>query len=270
MNDADLLSGYIADMRFRNLSEGTIRVRLRYLSFFVRDVGFTDATEQKIVLWLSRPISPKTRAMWISTLNSFYTWANHNHLFADTPRGDGWNPVADIGKPRLHARSPRPMEQDDLQRALSLADDRMRAWLLLGSLAGCRCMEIAGLSREDVREAQGVLRLLGKGDKERFVPLHPDVLAALQQFGMPREGRLWGEEDAASVSRKINRFLHKDVGTKSTAHTLRHYFGTVVYRSSQDLRLTQELMGHSSPQTTAGYAAADQTKAAGVVSNLSI
>ncbi len=270
MNDQDLLTAYIADMRFRNLSENTINVRRRYFAKFIKEVGFHTATEQKITMWLSRPISPKSRAMWISTINAFYVWANHNHLFKDTEMGDGWNPVVDIGKPRLHARSPRPMAQNDIQRALELADGRMKVWVLLGGLAGCRCMEIAGLQREDIRDDQGVLRIIGKGNKERFVPLHPDILAALNVYGMPTEGSLWPGETAASVSRKINRFLHGQVGTKSTAHTLRHFFGTMIYRSCQDLRATQELMGHSSPQTTAGYAASDTSKAAGIVGSLSI
>ena len=270
MTDEELLLAYIADMRFRNLSENTINVRRRYFAKFIKEVGFHTATEQKITMWLSRPISPKSRAMWISTINAFYVWANHNHLFKDTEMGDTFNPVVDIGKPRLHARSPRPMPPDDLAKALDLADDRMRAWIVLGALAGCRCMEIAGLQREDIREAQGVLRLLGKGSKERFVPLHPEILAALQLVGMPAEGPLWGTETASSVSRKINRFLHGEVGTKSTAHTLRHSFGTRVYQACHDLRLTQELMGHSSPSTTAGYAAADLSQSAGIVGSLTV
>lgn len=268
VTDEELLAAYIADMRFRNLSENTVLVRQRYFTKFIREVGLHAATEQNVTAWLSRPISPKSRAMWISTLNSFYTWANHNHLFAGTEMGDPWNPVADIGKPRLHARNPRPMPDNDILRALAAADPRMKAWLLLGSLAGCRCMEIAGLLREDIREETMTLHLIGKGDKERFLPLHPEIVTALHEWGMPAEGRLWGEETPASVSRKINRFLHGEVGTKFTAHTLRHAFGTSVYRNCRDLRLTQELMGHSSPQTTAGYAAPDMTESAGVVNAL--
>ena len=76
--------------------------------------------------------------------------------------------------------------------------------------------------------------------------------------------------DAAAVSRQINRFLHGPVGTACTAHTLRHAFLTAVYQSCHDLRLTQELMGHSSPQTTAGYAASDISQASGIVSGLTI
>ncbi len=271
MTDDELLTAYIADMRFRNLSESTVLVRMRYFKKFIAEVGFHTATEQNITQWLSRPtLQSKSRAMWISTINAFYDWTSHNHLFKDTELGDGFNPVTDIGKPRLHARTPRPMPDDDIRRALQLADERMRTWVLLGHLQGCRCMEIAGLVRGDIREDTMTLHLIGKGDKERFLPLHPEVLEALLAWGMPEDGRLWPEETPASVSRKLNRFLHGEVGTKSTAHTLRHAFGTRVYRSCHDLRATQELMGHSSPQTTAGYAAADMTQSAAIINGLSL
>lgn len=271
MTDEELLVAYIADMRFRNLSETTISVRSRYFAKFIKEVGFHTATEQNITQWLSRPsLQSKSRAMWISTINAFYDWANHSHLFKETEMGDGFNPVSDIGKPRLHARNPRPMPDDDIRRALQMADERMKAWITLGHLQGLRCMEIAGLVRSDIREDIMTLHIIGKGNKERFLPLHPEVLRVLVAWGMPADGRLWGEETAASVSRKINRFLHGAVDTKFTAHTLRHAFGTRVYRSCHDLRATQELMGHSSPQTTAGYAAADMTQSASIINGLSL
>src|ERR1035437_9852392 len=200
--DDELLTAYIADMRFRNLSESTVLVRMRYFRKFIAEVGFRSATEQNITAWLSRPISPKSRAMWISTISSFYSWANHNHVFANTELSDPFNPVADIGKPRLHARGPRPMPDDDIRKALELAEPRMKVWIVLGYLQGCRCMEIAGLTRDDIREDTMTLHLIGKGDKERFLPLHPEVLDALIAWGLPNDGRLWGEETAASVSRK--------------------------------------------------------------------
>ena len=76
--------------------------------------------------------------MWISTINSFYVWANHNHLFADTEMGDNWNPIADIGKPRLHPRSPRPMPSEDIRRAVELADPRDEGLDLVGRTSGAK------------------------------------------------------------------------------------------------------------------------------------
>ena len=269
MTDDELISAYEADMRFRNLLPGTINVRRRYLTKFSREVGLTTATEQSIIMWLGRPLSAKTRSMWISTLNAFYVWAAHNHMFAKDDRGENFNPVAHIAKPRLHARHPRPMASDDIRKAVANASPVMRCWLLLAALAGCRCQEIAGIAREDIYEDTMRLHIVhGKGDKERWTPLHPDILVALQALPMRDEGPLW-DETATSISRKGNKFLHS-LGIASTMHTLRHAFATNVYRASKDLRLTQELMGHSSPQTTAVYAAADQSQATGVVGSLAI
>ena len=270
MTDEELIDAYEADMKFRNLLKGTLLVRRRYLKKLSREIGFADATEQRIIRWLTaRDIQPKTVSMWISTINSFYTFclkADDGHPAFPTEDGKPFNPVAEMSKPKLHPRYPRPMPKDDQHKAYDNANQQMRCWILLGSLAGLRCMEIAGLTRDDIRNDTNVLHVIGKGSKERFIPMHPDIWAALQELPLPDEGQLWND-DAAAVSRKGNRFLHSH-GIKGTMHTLRHAFGTASYQSSQDIILTQNLMGHSSPSTTAGYAAADQSKSAGVVNGL--
>ena len=274
MTDNDILAAYTSDMLFRNLLPGTIHVRDRYLRKFSREIGFADATEQSIINWLgSRPISAKTRNMWLSTLSSLYTFCergdNGTPVFPRNTDGTLFNPVRNISKPRMHPRQPRPIPSDDLRKALAAADPEMKCWLLLAALAGLRCQEIAGLAAEDIYPDTMRLQIRhGKGDKERWGVLHADVLEALRSLPMPTQGNLWNETPA-SVSRKGNQFLH-GLGITSTMHTLRHYYGTRVYQASKDLRLTQELMGHSSPQTTAGYAAADQSQAAGVVGSLQI
>lgn len=274
MTDEEIVAAYVSDMQFRALLPNTINVRKRYLAKFSREVGFANATEQNVVAWLGgRDISAKTRNMWLSTLNSLYTFCykgnNGLPVFPKNDDGTFFNPISGISKPRMHPRQPRPIPTDDLKLALVNADPEMTCWLLLASLAGLRCQEIAGMAAEDIYPETMRLQIrFGKGDKERWGVLHQDVLNALRALPMPSSGPLW-DETPASVSRKGNRFLHA-LGIKSTMHTLRHYFGTAVYRSSKDLRLTQELMGHSSPTTTAGYAAADQSQAAGVVGNLVI
>lgn len=262
MDDEELLKGYEADQKFRNLLQGTLDVRRRNLRKFIREVGFHEATEQKIIIWLSRDISAKTRNGLLSHLNAFYKWAIQNDLLE-------YNPAEKISKPRMHPKHPRPMPENDICLAVDKATPKMKCWLLLGAYAGCRCQEIAGIEREDIFIETARLHIVhGKGDKERWVPLHPDILIALQELPMSVAGPLWNETPS-SVSRKINNYLH-GLGIKSTAHTLRHWFATNAYRSSKDLRLTQELMGHSSPQTTAVYAAADQSAASGVINGLTI
>ena len=269
MTDIELIEAYERDESFRNLLPGTINVRHRYLMKFSREIGFANATEENVTVWLGRDITAKTRNMWLSTLSSFYTWAAKGHRFPKTANDEDFNPVKDIVKPRMHPRHPRPMPDEEIRRAVDLAEPLMKCWLLLGAYAGCRCQEIAGVEREDIFVDTGRLHIVhGKGDKERWVPLHPDILIALQELSMRSSGPLW-DETPTSVSRKINTYLH-GLGIKSTAHTLRHWFATNTYRSSKDLRLTQELMGHSSPTTTAVYAASDQSQAAGVVGGLKV
>ena len=274
INDAEAMQLYDADMAFRNLLPGTRNVRARYLAKISREIGFAEATEQKIILWLSRDISSKTRNMYISTIASFYRWAtradNGKPLYFDE-EGLPLNPTANIQKPRMHPRHPRPMPNDDIRKAIENASPMIRCWIALGAYEGMRCQEIAFLAVEDINEDTQTLEVThGKGDKQRYVPLHPKVLQALKDLPMPSSGRFWPDETAASVSRKGNRFLHS-LGIKPTMHQLRHFFGTNVYQASNgDIVLTQGLLGHSSIATTQTYAAADTSKAAGVVTSLTI
>ena len=275
MDDATALKLYEASMSFNNLQPSTIKVRHRYLTKFSREVGFANATEQKIIVWLSRDISAKTRGMFISTLNTFYKFAlrgdNGMPIYPPNDEGVAFLPTDNITKPRTHPRHPRPMPIDDIRRALTNASPLIKCWIACGAYEGMRCQEIAFLAKEDIDETTGTLEIThGKGDKQRYVPLHPEVLQALKDLPMPDAGRFWPEETADSVSTKGNRFL-KSLGISATMHQLRHHFGTSVYRASGgDIVLTQGLLGHSSIATTQTYAAADVTKAAGVVSGLTI
>ena len=77
----------------------------------------------------------------------------------------------------------------------------MRAMLALAAFAGLRCQEIAGLDRDDIIEAKGLIRVrFGKGAKERIVPIHPDVMEALRCLPLPRTGAIRAAEGRASPS----------------------------------------------------------------------
>ena len=72
------------------------------------------------------------------------------------------------------------------------------------------------------------------------------------------------------MSATVRTYLRQDCGIDATAHQLRHYFATEVYASSKDIRVTQELLGHSSPSTTANYVAFSHVDAAAAVASLSL
>jgi site-specific recombinase XerD len=136
--------------------------------------------------------------------------------------------------------------------------------------------EIAGLRREDIFEESDPPVLVvnaGKGGHQRIIPLNPYVLRALRLAGLPRSGYVFVSScgdccgrpiQRQTVSKLMSRYL-RDAGVTGTAHSLRHRFATEVYRKSQDIRVTQEMLGHSSPETTARYAAYSPVAAATAV-----
>lgn len=262
---------YERDQRRRGLAQESIKTRTRILRQLARQ-GHDPwgVTAEVLDDWLDDPAKAMdTRRCYLSGVAGFYRWAIRADL-TDT------NPVDRIERPKRKRRLPRPIHIDNMGVALRQADPMMRCWLLLGARAGLRCMEIAGLDRDDVLDHldEPMLWVRGKGGKERTVPVHPEILRALHAYGMPAHGPLFpadcgGRRTPQSVSKRINKHLRR-LGLHETAHQFRHRFGTDVYHVSRDIRLTQELLGHTSPETTAGYAAWSPNEAVGVVRQLSV
>jgi site-specific recombinase XerD len=257
----DVLGAFADAQRRRGLRETSILKRDSDLTAYLRHFGdpFT-VDHDELDAWLdSRPgrnghgLSARTRCSWLSNLHEFYRWAiRAGHTEYD--------PTERIDRPKTHPGLPRPIDSDDLAMALSATDDaQMLAWLHTMAYAGLRCSEVAWLTRDRVIDREGLIVVLGKGGKERVVPMHPLVGESLTRYRMPRTGNVFLMPDGAAwragrVSAKTCTYLHR-LGIDATAHQLRHWFGTTTYAACQDIRVVQELMGHSSPVTTAGYAA---------------
>jgi integrase len=266
---ADHLDAFALEQRRRGLNTKTIKNRLRRVERLEAFIGHSalEATEDEVQAFLDdQAVCARSRSTYLSHLASFYRFARRHY---GTP-----DPTLDIHRPRVPRLLPRPIAEDDLEHALNVAKPQMRAWLALGAYEGLRCMEIAGLSREDVRDREPLplLFVSGKGGNERLLPLNPFVLSVLRVYGMPRRGRLFSTRfgnaySGGTVSKEISRFLHNE-GIDATAHQLRHYFATTVYQRTHDLRLVQELLGHRDPKTTTIYAAFDPQQAAAVVGML--
>lgn len=254
-------------MRRRALAATTIKRRVSNLWCFARavDKPLHTVCKDDVERFLdARRLAPKSLYCWLSDLHMFYRWAvDEGHVEVD--------PTARIPRPRLPRSLPRPAMTADIAMAVQMADPRMRCWLLLMAYQGLRCQEVAYISRDDVLDTLDPPMLLvrkGKGAKERMEPLHPEVGMALRALPLPRAGRLWHVTEK-TVSQKTNAFL-RSLDIDATAHQLRHWFGTEAYRSSRDIRMVQELMGHESPVTTAGYARVVMDDAAPVVGSLSL
>jgi integrase/recombinase XerC len=221
----------------------------------------SSATEDELATWWESldEFDVGTRNVYLSHVAGFYRWLIREHLRVD-------DPTVRIMRPRKRRLFPRPIRDEHLKRALSLAQGDMLTWLLLAVLEGMRACEIAVASREHVNG--DVMLVTGKGGKQRIVPLHHDVAAVLARY--PSTGPLFPGATPLAVSQRANLFLHDVAGVPETLHQLRHHFGTNLYKISRDLRLVQDLMGHADPRTTAGYAAWDQDSAAVVVGRLQL
>jgi len=261
-----VIMAYLRDQRRANLSRATI-VRRRSCVFtlmrWLDPKHLRDCTDEDIAVMLDeRNVAPRTRYHWISHLHSFCSGAvAHGHLSPD--------PTATLIRPRLPQLLPRPISDADLAMALACACPMMRAWLCLGALAGLRCAEIANLDASDVLIAQGLIRVYGKGGKERLVPLHDDIVDALRAADARKHGPLWPEVTPARLSKLGNEYL-AGLGIDDTMHSLRHWFGTKTYAECKDIRVVQELLGHASPTTTAMYAAWDQSRARATVARIAL
>lgn len=274
METSAIRQHYARDQRERGLRPRTITRCGDVLSHLdaYHPGRLCNLTTEDIRGWLNAvPRVDRTRAMYLSTVHNFYCWAiieGHATL----------NPTVGIRRPRVHPGLPRPIRHDDLAHAVLFAPPMIRAWLLLAAYAGLRCQEIAGLEREDVldHEDPAMLHVVhGKGGKQRMVPLHPEVLTALRVARLPHSGPLFrlptsGVQYSPRYLCKVgNLYLHS-VGVTSTMHQLRHRFGTDIYRASKDIRLTQDLLGHASPVTTAIYTQTSPLDAVAVVNALTI
>lgn len=225
-----------------------------------------DATGADIRQWWdAHPGVPGSRRFDLLHLRGFFRWA-----VAEGLRDD--DPTEGLAAPKVRRGLPRPMSEDRVQAAIDYAPERIRPWLVLAAYAGFRACEVATLEGDDIRHDLGVVYIReGKGGKQRAVPMHPIVVEALKDA--PPTGPVFtkvhtGEQiNARLVSQLANSWLRR-IGADGTFHSLRHRFATRVYAASEDLRLTQELLGHSDPQTTAIYTALSPKKAKSAIDSI--
>lgn len=182
--------------------------------------------------------------------------------------------------PRAGSRLPRPLAVEEVERLTDAASEtgqppwivaRDTALLLLLYGAGLRIGEALGLDRAGLAAAAqtGTLRVTGKGDKTRLVPLLPIIREALERYleacpyDQPATGPLFlgfrgGRLQQAVVQKRV-RELRRQLGLPETAtpHSLRHSFATHLLGDGADLRSIQELLGHASLSTTQRYTGVD-------------
>lgn len=162
-----------------------------------------------------------------------------------------------------------PHEVGGKPRQQNAQDLRDQAVLELMYASGCRISEAAGLRLDDIDLSRHLVRLFGKGRKERAVPLHEISLASLQAYleqGRPELQKAGSPHDAVFLSNRGNayspdaiRAMFKKtlamagIDGSYTPHDMRHTFASDLLEGGADLRSVQELLGHASPSTTQIY-----------------
>lgn len=261
----EMIAAFIRHLRNLSRADTTVTTYVDLLSRLDRDLpeglAYACAEELREQIYVDDR-KPATIALYRAAVVAFYSWA--------TDENDPWldfDPSRQLPRARVRPRSPRPISHDQLGDILARAQDPFRLWYLLAAGCGLRCCEISCLDRADVTE--DTVYVLGKGGKERAVPTHPAVWAAVADLPAGPVARRHYDTSRANrrdVQGRGNRHLAVLGHTGVTMHRLRHWYGTYVYQAAgRDLRVTQELLGHASPNTTQVYVATlAGTKAAAV------
>ena len=240
----------------------TVLLRVRHMRQvargLVRAPGAVD--EQHLVDWLAdQDWTSETRYSYYASIRMFYAWyAPRHHLAA--------NPALDLPVVRRRPGVPRPIGEDALLSALAAArdagDPRLVLILTLAASAGLRAHEVAKVhARDIVSDRWGhSLVVLGKGGRERVVPLHPDLAVMLADACAAGKGWAFPGRDGGHLSPMwVSKLASRALPGRWTLHTLRHRYATRVYQAERDLLITQRLLGHASVETTQRYAEPPQS-----------
>lgn len=214
-----------------------------------------------------RRSSARTTGRLVSALRRFYQFAVREGLRAD-------DPAAGLDRPKLPRSLPKSLSEAEVEALLAAPDVataaglRDRAMLETLYASGLRVSELVGLKPVQVSLDMGVVRVLGKGAKERLTPLGEEAVAWIQRYvGESRPELLAGRKsDALFVTARgggmtrqafwalVKRHARKaGIARPISPHTLRHAFATHLINHGADLRVVQLLLGHADISTTQIY-----------------
>ncbi|MGB3622653.1 site-specific tyrosine recombinase XerD [Ketobacter sp. MCCC 1A13808] len=261
----------------RGLSDNSLqsyrRDLLAYAGWLVkeRERGILQATDQLLNEYLAHRFEQKfnarSTARFLSAVRGFYQYCLREALI-------DLDPSVNIEMPKLGKPLPKTLSETDVDALLAAPDTdsdiglRDKAMLEVLYACGVRVSELVGLSTYDVNMRQGVIRLMGKGNKERLVPMGEEAINWLSRYHRlargaflqnPESDVLFPSSRGVQMTRQTfwHRIKYYTVvaGIQSTVspHTLRHAFATHLLNHGADLRVVQLLLGHSDLSTTQIY-----------------
>ena len=256
---ANTLGAYRADLMTlgRRLSE--------------RDIRIERAEKADLLEFIAGRVEggakPRSTARQLSSFRGFFQYIMREGLRDN-------DPTADIAMPRIGRSLPKTLTEDEVDALLQAPNTeeplghRDRAMLELLYATGLRVSELISLKQSQVNFNQGVLRIIGKGDRERLIPLGEESQRWLHDFidGPRMEILLERQTEYLFPTRRgncmtrqafwhiIKRYAYKaGIGKKLSPHSLRHAFATHLLNRGADLRVVQLLLGHSDLSTTQIY-----------------
>ncbi len=263
----------------RNFSDNTIDAYLRDIiklgNYSESELGNINPQEisyeniQEYLFLLSKEkISERTQARLISAIKSFF-----KYLLDEEMRSD--NPAALIEAPKLGLYLPDTLGFDDVEKIINASDistdlgERNRCIIEVLYGCGLRVSELTGLKISNINFKESYLKVDGKGDKIRFVPLAEFTAKIIKDYMRNSRSRnkinkkyediLFLSSRGSAMSRVMVFLIIKelarkaDVNKKISPHTFRHSFATHLLQNGADLRYIQEMLGHSSITTTEIY-----------------
>jgi integrase/recombinase XerC len=219
-------------------------------------------------------LSPRSVQRRLSAVRSFYEFLIRENQASSEPvplSGVRHNPANDVRAPKAAKRLPETLDPDQMARLLDIPPGdsfvmRDRAIMELLYSSGLRLAELVGLDVDSLQLAEGMVRVLGKGNKTRIVPVGSVAVAVLKKWLLERVTLAKPEEKALFVARGGKRLGPRAVQTRVGLwarrqglsmhvypHLFRHSFATHLLESSRELRGVQELLGHADISTTQVY-----------------
>ena len=273
----ELVDGFLdAIWMERGLSQNTLgayRADLMTLarSLAEREKSIDNADKADLLEFIAGRVEggakPRSTARQLSSFRRFFRYIMREGL-RDS------DPTADIEMPRIGRSLPKTLSEDEVDALLNAPNTdeplghRDRAMLELLYATGLRVSELINLKQSQINFNQGVLRIIGKGDRERLIPLGDESQRWLKDFidGPRMEILLERQTDYLFPTRRgdrmtrqafwhiIKRYAEKaGVRRKMSPHSLRHAFATHLLNRGADLRVVQLLLGHSDLSTTQIY-----------------
>ena len=206
-------------------------------------------------------LAPTTVIRKVASLRGFFKWTTSMNILEK-------NPASTLEQPKVPQRLPKVISLKEIEEILHSDLEPLQALIIeLLYSCGLRVSELANLKLNDIDKSSKYVRCFGKGSKERIIPIGKKAIEALDKYLPEREliikkfklttkkllindnGRFINRQDVYNLIHKKGKDIHKNI----SPHTLRHSFATHLLENGADLRVVQELLGHSDVSTTQLY-----------------